>query len=145
MPPQARKPYFTGMHSEIALLRRRRQNLKHQIAGHEARLAVTTAKLRAVEQEILALAPEIDLTPPERILNPFFERRELVQLTLDVLREAGVPLRRSELVKSILAAKCGGERPKGIFEFVHHRVPTVLLALKNRGLVERNGGWVLTK
>jgi hypothetical protein len=133
------------MHTEIALLRRRRQNLKHQIAGYEARFAVTTAKLRAVEQELLALDPDINLAPQEMTHNPFFERRELVQLTLDVLREAGMPLRRSELVKLILAAKCHGERPKGIFEFVHHRVPTVLLALKNRRLVERNGGWVLTK
>lgn len=73
MPAQARKPYFSGMDSEITLLRRRRQNLKHQIAGHEARLTA--------------------LTP-----------------------------------------KCGDQRPKGMFGFVHYRVPAIPLSLKTEGL-----------
>jgi hypothetical protein len=132
------------MHSEIIRLRRRRQNLRRQIAKHERQIANTTVKLRGVEQEILALDPQFDLTPREHTRNPYFVRNELGRMVVDVLREAEKPLRRSELVKRVLAAKCGADRPHGMFEFVHHRFPAVLLALKNRGLVERNGGWRLT-
>lgn len=101
------------MQSEITRLRRRRQNLKHQVARHEARLADTTAKLRAIEQELQTLDPQLDLTPPERTPNPYFARKELGQLILGVLRDAERPLKRGELVVRVLAAKGASIPPKG--------------------------------
>jgi hypothetical protein len=64
---------------------------------------------------------------------------------LGVLGEAEKPLKRGELVTLILAAKGAPIQPKGMLEFVHRRVPCILLGLKNRGVVGRVGakGWAL--
>ncbi len=133
------------MQSEITRLRRRRHNLKHQAARHGARLADTMERLKAVEQELQTLDPRLDLTPPERTPNPYFARKELGRLILGVLREAEKPLRRGELVIRVLAAKGAPIPPKGMLEYVHHRVPCILLGLKRRGIVERlsGKGWTL--
>ncbi len=133
------------MQSEITRLRRRRHNLNHQVRRHEARLAHTIAKLRAVEAELQTIDPRLDLTPRERTPNPYFARNELGQLILGVLREADRPLRRGELVVRVLAAKGAPIPPKGMLEFVHHRLPCVLLGLKKRGVVRRVQGktWAL--
>jgi hypothetical protein len=117
--------------------------LKHQVARHEARLADTTAKLWAVEAALQTLDPRLDLTPPERTPNPYFARKELGRLVLGVLREAEKPLKRGEIVVRVLAAKGALVPPRGMLEFVHHRLPCILLGLKNRGIVERvrGNGW----
>jgi hypothetical protein len=102
-------------------------------------------RLKAVEQELQTLDPRLDLTPPERTPNPYFARKELGRLILGVLREAEKPLRRGELVIRVLAAKGAPIPPKGMLEYVHHRVPCILLGLKRRGIVERlsGKGWTL--
>jgi hypothetical protein len=135
------------MQSEITRLRRLRHNLKHQVARHEARLIGARAKLAAIEAELQALDPRLDLTPPERTPNPYFARKELGRLVLSVLRDAEKPLRRGELVVRVLAAKGAPIPPKGMLEFVHHRLPCILLGLKKRYIVERAGsnGWKLLK
>jgi len=135
------------MQAEITRLRRQRHILKHRVARTESKLAAIIAQLADLEAQLRALQPQIELIRADRTENPFFARRELGDLTLGVLRVADRPLRRAELVRRVLAAKCDTLPPVGLFEFIHHRLPSILLAFSKRGLVERLGseGWSLTK
>jgi hypothetical protein len=70
--------------------------------------------------------------------NPYFPRKELGRCSEG----------RGEASEAGRACGAGFGRQgradptQGDVEFVHHRVPRIIRGLKNRGIVERKGGWV---
>jgi hypothetical protein len=73
--------------SDITKLRRKRARINAQIRKLEPLLAHYYEALWQVEQAIKSIAPELDLPVRKRAPHPYFARRELPRLIMDILRE----------------------------------------------------------
>lgn len=91
---------------------RRLERLRHarvvcnrNIAKLESQLAYQQSRRTAIEAEIQAIAPDLQLPAPRRKPNTLFARGELPRMALTVLREAGEPLAVSVIARRVLQAK----------------------------------------
>jgi hypothetical protein len=131
--------------TELANLRRVRIYTQRQLAKWEPILADLRAKLEATEAAIQAIAPELKLTARFHRPNPIFPKGEMTRMTLDVLREAGEPLRSREIVLRLLAAKGITMPEPRLRKRTQHSLSAALSVLKSRGmvvLVMRRDRWV---
>jgi hypothetical protein len=135
--------------SQLTKLRQARIRCRRSILNTERLLADYQAKLAALDAAIREIAPELDLTYYRRNPNPYFKPRELPRLTLEVMKNAGEPLRSRVMVVRILARK-GEELPSPeLRKFTQHRLSAVLSVMQTRGLVRMTGNkreawWGLT-
>src|SRR6185437_9544471 len=91
--------------SDLTKLRRKRARINAQLRKLEPLIAGYYEALWRVEREIQAIAPEIDLPPRKREPHPYFARRELPRLIMDIMREANGPMPVRAIVIRALAMK----------------------------------------
>ena len=91
--------------SDITKLRRARTRVHWQLHKLEPMVAAYQAKLTDLEARIAAIAPDLRLQPRRYAPNPFFARRELPRLILDIMREAGGPIATRTIALRALAIK----------------------------------------
>jgi hypothetical protein len=125
--------------SPLTKLRQARIRCRKAIFNTEKLLEGYQAKLTGLDAAIREIAPELDLTYYRRNPNPFFKPRELPRLTLEVMKDAGEPLRSRVMVVRILARK-GEELPAPeLRKFTQHRLSAVLSVMQTRGVVRMTG------
>jgi hypothetical protein len=125
--------------SQLTKLRQARIRCRRSILNTERLLADYQAKLAGLDAAIREIAPELDLTYYRRNPNPYFKPRELPRLALEVMKEAGQPLRSRVMVVRILARK-GEELPApALRKFTQHRLSAVLSVFQTRGVVRMTG------
>jgi hypothetical protein len=107
---------------------RRLERLRHarvvcnkNIAKLESQLAYQRSRREAIEVEMQAIAPDLQLPAPRRKPNTLFARGELPRMALTVLREAGEPLAVSVIARRVLQAK--GDRPAPDLAAAHDARP----------------------
>ena len=91
--------------SEITKLRRARTRVHWQLHKLEPMVAGYKAKLADLEARIAAIAPDLLLPPRRHAPNPYFARRELPRLILDIMREANGPIATKTIALRALAMK----------------------------------------
>ena len=91
--------------SDLTKLRRKRARINAQLRKLEPLITGYYERLWEVEKAIKALAPELDLPPRRYQPNPFFARRELPRLIMDITREANGPMPVRAIAARALAMK----------------------------------------
>ena len=82
-------------YSDITKLRRARLRVTRQLAKLEPMVEGYRAKLAQIEARILEIDPQLWLPPRRYQPQPYFARRELPRLVMQIMREANGVARQS--------------------------------------------------
>jgi hypothetical protein len=127
------------MHPDLRNLRRVRVYTHKQIDRLQPQLDRLKAKLAEVEDQIRAIAPELQLPPRRYKPNPVFARGEFTRTLYAVLREAGEPLPMRTIAIRMLALKGLDMPEKAIRKRTFYRASTTLSVLHGQGRVVMTG------
>jgi len=124
---------------ELTKLRRKRVRIHRALDRLEPLVAGYQAKLARVEARIQEIAPKLPLSGRRRSPDPHFGRGELTRLALDVLREAGEPMRIRDIAAAALRRKGLYPPSRTLLRRTVHRLQGTFAALGKRGMIGKVG------
>ena len=121
--------------NDITKLRRKRARIHAQLRKLEPLIAHQYEELWQVERAIQAVAPELDLPPRKREPHPYFARRELARLVMDIMREASGPMPVRAIAARALAMKGCSLPDRRMMKRTRTLVSQTMAKWAERGLV----------